>query len=645
LIVYQATKSEFLDAVFKRDIEVVILDAFKARVGHRVSKQEVRSWKESLLAMARVLHDDVIPASCGVAVEYGIPQTSKRIDVLLSGRDADGNDNLLIVELKQWETAKRTTMDAVVRTRYAHGEKDTNHPSYQSWSYAELLRNFNEIVDQAGVPLWPCAYLHNCPDGGDLFDPFYAHYIELAPVFLAGDDERTKLRSFIARHVRHGDGGELIYRIENGRIRPSRRLIDALQGMMAGKREFVLIDEQKLVYETALDRAQAAQIGPKQVVIVDGGPGTGKSVVAVNLLAALNSQARTVRYVSKNRAPRQVIEHTLAGSLRRSVITNLFGGSGSFVDARANEFDVLVVDEAHRLNAKSGLYGTRGDHQVSEIINAARCAIFFIDEDQRVTWKDVGRGDDIAARARRPGVGAEVTHLRLESQFRCSGSDGYLAWLDDALGIRRTANPLLDPSEYDFRVLETPNEVRALIEARNLPNNRARMVAGYCWDWSSKKNPGAMDVVIPQHGFGMQWNLASDEGLWITARESVKQIGCIHTCQGLEVDYVGVIIGPDLVVRNGVAHTHPERRSRQDQSIKGYRKAMESDPAGARAKVDAIIRNTYRTLMTRGMKGCYVYCTDPETATYFRARIARSYEQPSGSAELQMVADKAKDSP
>jgi DUF2075 family protein len=645
LIVYQSTKSGFLDAVFKRDIEVVIMDAFKARVGHRVSKQEVRSWKESLLAMAKVLHDDVIPASCGVAVEYGIPQTSKRIDMLLSGRDADGNDNLLIVELKQWESAKRTTMDAVVRTRYAQGEKDTNHPSYQSWSYAELLRSFNETVDQDGVPLWPCAYLHNCANGGDLLDPFYARYIELAPVYLAGDDERTKLRSFIARHVRHGDRGELIYRIENGRIRPSRRLIDALQGMMAGKREFVLIDEQKLVYETALDRAQAAQTGPKQVVIVDGGPGTGKSVVAVNLLAALNSQARTVRYVSKNRAPRQVIEHTLAGSLRRSVITNLFGGSGSFVGARANEFDVLVVDEAHRLNAKSGLYGNQGDHQVSEIINAARCAIFFIDEDQRVTWKDVGRGDDIAARARRPGVGAQVTHLRLESQFRCSGSDGYLAWLDDALGIRSTANPLLDPSEYDFRVLETPNEVRALIEARNLQNNRARMVAGYCWDWRSRKNPGALDVVIPQHGFGMQWNLASDEGLWITAPESVKQIGCIHTCQGLEVDYIGVIIGPDLVVRDGVAHTHPERRSRQDQSIKGYKKAMVSDPAGARAKVDAIIRNTYRTLLTRGMKGCYVYCTDPETAAYFRARIVRSHERPSDSAGLQMVADKANDSP
>jgi DUF2075 family protein len=619
LIVYQSTKSEFLNAAFTLDIEAVILDAYRSRTGHGVSRQEVRSWKESLLAMAKVLNDDIIPASCGVAVEYGIPQTSKRIDMLVSGRDEAGSGNLLIIELKQWESAKRTTMDAVVRTRFAQGESDTNHPSYQSWSYAELLRNFNETVDHDNVPLQPCAYLHNCRDGGDLLDPFYAHYINLAPVFLAGDQERQKLRAFIARRVRTGDSGELIYRIEKGRIRPSRRLIDALKGMMAGKREFVLIDEQKIVYETALARSHDAQSGIRQVVIVDGGPGTGKSVVAVNLLTSLISQGRNARYVSKNRAPRQVIEQSLAGALRRSRISTLFGGSGSFVDSPADEFDTLVVDEAHRLNEKSGLYGNKGDHQVSEIIRAARCAIFFIDEDQRVTWKDVGRHDDITERAIK--AGAQVTTLRLESQFRCNGSDGYLAWLDDVLGIRSTVNTMLDPNEYDFRVLDTPQEVQRLIEARNAPQNRARMVAGYCWDWKSRKDADAMDVVIPECGFGMQWNLASDEGLWITARDSVRQIGCIHTCQGLEVDYIGVIIGPDLIARDGQVEAQPEKRSKQDQSIKGFKKAMKSDPAAARSKADAIVRNTYRTLMTRGKKGCYVYCTDPRMAELLRSRI------------------------
>jgi DUF2075 family protein len=635
LIIYQATKSEFLHDAFTRDIEEVVLGAYRNRMGRGVSRQEIRSWKDSLQAMAKVLNDASIPGSCGVAVEYGIPQTSKRIDMLLSGCDEAGRSNLLIVELKQWESATRTTMDGVVRTYLAGGERETSHPSYQSWSYAELLRNFNETVHRDDVPLQPCAYLHNCLSGAGLLDAFYAHYVELAPVFLAGEEERARLRSFIARHVKHGDRGKLIYDIENGRIRPSRRLIDALTGMMAGKQEFVLIDDQKIVYETSLSTAAKSQTGTKQVVIIDGGPGTGKTVVAVNLLAKLIGDGLNARYVSKNRAPRQVIEHTLAGTIRRSRISTLFGGSGAFVDSPRDEFDVLVVDEAHRLNDKSGLYGNRGEHQVSEIIRAARCAIFFIDEDQRVTWKDVGRHEDIADRAR--AAGAKVTELRLESQFRCGGSEGFVAWLDNTLGIRATANQNLDISSYDFRVLDTPNEVRRLIEDCNAPGNRARMVAGYCWNWTSKKKPQAMDVTIPEHDFSMQWNLASDEGLWITAKDSVRQIGCIHTCQGLEVDYIGVIIGPDLIVREDKIQTRPEKRAKQDQSLRGYKAKLERDPLNARAKADAIIRNTYRTLMTRGLKGCYVYCTDPETSRYLRSRITSINDDPS----MRMVAEKS----
>jgi len=170
LIVYQATKSQFVNTVFTHDIESVILKEFRQKMGRGVARQEIWSWKESLLAIAKVLNDVSIPDDCGIAVEYGIPQTSKRIDLLLSGRDKTRRSNLLIVELKQWETVKRTPMDAIVRTRFAHGETDCSHPSYQSWSYAELLRNFNETVYSDDVPLHPCAYLHNCKDGGELLD-------------------------------------------------------------------------------------------------------------------------------------------------------------------------------------------------------------------------------------------------------------------------------------------------------------------------------------------------------------------------------------------------------------------------------------------------------------------------------------------
>lgn len=643
MIIYQSTKDGFLNDAFGQDIETVVLGAYQARTGHRVAKTEIRAWKESLLAMAKVLRHGSIPDDCGVAIEYVIPQTAKRIDLLLSGIDELNRSNLIIVELKQWEAATLTHKDGLVRTRFAGGESDTSHPSYQAWSYAELLRNFNEEVYSREVPLRPCAYLHNLLDGAVLNDPVYQPYVEKAPIFLSGQAERERLRAFIAHHVRRGDSGKLIVQIENGRIRPSRRLIDALIGMLEGKREFVLIDDQKVAYETVVAEIVEASEGAKRVIIIDGGPGTGKSVVAINLLAALTARRLMAKYVTKNRAPRAVFEQTLSGSYRRTQIASLFAGSGEFVETPADTFDALIVDEAHRLNEKSGLYANLGNNQIEEIIRAARCAVFFIDEDQRVTWKDIGRMSEIEAWAAR--AGAAVTHLKLASQFRCSGSDGYLAWLDQVLGIRDTANPTLAADEFDFRVFDAPNEVRRLIEEKNRTNNRARMVAGYCWDWKSKKQPSAFDVVIREHDFAMQWNLAQDGGLWITAERSVEQIGCIHTCQGLEVDYIGVIVGPDLIARGGEIVTRPEGRSRQDQSIKGYKKELREQPDETRRKADAIIKNTYRTLMTRGMRGCYIYCTDPEAAAYFRARIAYPYQQPSASAELRMVADKAKDQP
>ena len=620
VIVYNSTIDGFLDDAFRHDIEVVVRTAFKARTGREVARAEVRSWKESLIAVAKVLNDESIPRDCGVAIEYGIPQTSKRIDFIVSGTGPDERDQLLVIELKQWESARRTNKDGVVVTRFAGGESEVSHPSYQAWSYASLLENFNSAIHESDIQVRPCAYLHNCSAGGDLAHDFYGEYLERAPLFLQGDSERERLREFLRRHVRSGDRGRIIYEVEGGRIRPSKSLVDALVGMIDGKQEFVLIDDQKVAYETILEVARkAAATSQKHVVIVEGGPGTGKSVIAINLLVTLTANRLLARYVTKNRAPRQVFEHLLAGTKTRTQISNLFGNTGAFVDTAANVFDVLAVDEAHRLNEKSGFYGNEGNHQVEEIIGSSKCAVFFIDEDQRVTWKDIGDKRDIELRARR--AGAQVARLSLASQFRCSGSDGYLAWLDDVLGIRPTANPELDTGEFDFRVLDTPGEVRQLILERNAVANRARMVAGYCWDWRSRNDPSQMDVVIPERGFGMQWNLSQDEGLWIVAERSVEQIGCIHTCQGLEVDYIGVVIGPDLVARDGRVVAQPERRSKHDKSLNGYKKLLKESPEAASARAAAIIRNTYRTLMTRGMKGCYVYCTDDGMRDHLRARL------------------------
>lgn len=568
--------------------------------------------------MAKVLKDEEIPADAGVAIEYQLPQTSKRIDFVITGEDAEARSKVIIVELKQWSESRRSDKDAIVWARRGgrSGETEGTHPSYQAWSYAAYLQDFNAAVQDGEMSLQPCAYLHNHPRDGEIDHSHYKEHLARAPLFLA--QERGKLQAFIREHVRHGDRKGALYAIESGRIRPSKMLIDSVAGLLQGKSEFVLIDDQKVVHETIM-KVEARAEQRKQVVIVQGGPGTGKSVIAINLLGALLARKRNARYVSKNAAPRAVYEARLAGTFTKTRISNLFSGSGAFVNDVADTYDTLIVDEAHRLNEKSGLYRNLGDNQVKELIRSARCTVFFVDDDQRVTLLDIGHTEELRRWALE--FGAEVTELQLSSQFRCNGSDGYLAWLDDTLAIRPTANPILETDSYDFRVFDNPADMHALIALKNQANNRSRVVAGYCWKWPSKKDPAAWDIELPAFDYQRRWNLDKDGSLWIVTPGSVEQVGCIHTCQGLELDYVGVIIGPDLVFRDGAIVTDATRRASSDQSVKGLKKMMEADAEGARALADIIVKNTYRTLMTRGMKGCFVYCTDAPLAAFLRSRL------------------------
>jgi DUF2075 family protein len=242
-----------------------------------------------------------------------------------------------------------------------------------------------------------------------------------------------------------------------------------------------------------------------------------------------------------------------------------------------------------------------------------------LDENQRVTWQDIGSKEEIEKWAKK--YFAKIHYFKLESQFRCNGSDGFPALINNMLQIKETANFKHEDMKYDFQVVDSPNKLREMIFEKNKINNKARIVAGYCWNWVSNKI-NSFDIDIPKHNFQMKWNLKSDGNIWIISPNSVNEVGCIHTCQGLEVDYVGVILGTDLVVRDGIIITNPNNRARTDKSIYGYKRDLKINPELARKKVDEIIKNTYRTLMTRGLKGCYIYSVDEETNQYFKKFIA-----------------------
>lgn len=614
MIIYQNSKKAFIDDVVSNNIENVIHDFFKQKLGQSTTIGEINSWKNSMQYMNNVLSDIEIPNDAGVIIEYQIPQTSKRIDFILTGQDEYETNYAILIELKQWSESEMTDKDAVVTTFVGKRKREVSHPSYQVWSYASLLEGFNEAVYTSNISLKPCAYLHNYTSDNKIDNVFYQEYIDKAPLFFKNDT--YKLRAFIKQFVKFGDKRNIMFEIDGGRIRPSKNLADNLSSMLKGNDEFVMIDDQKVVYENALSLAKKATSDKKQVLIVQGGPGTGKSVVAINLLVKLTSQKYLAQYVTKNAAPRAVYETKLKGTFKKSEITNFFTGSGSFINTMPNIFDALIVDEAHRLNAKSGMFKNLGENQIKEIMHSSKLSIFFIDENQKVAIHDIGEIDEIKKLAIEQN--AEVTELELNSQFRCNGSDGYLSWLDYILQIRETANTSLDVKEYDFKVFDNPSDLRDTIFEKNLINNKARLVAGYCWSWKSKKDFNAKDIVFPEFDFAMKWNLTEDGMKWLIQPESVNEIGCIHTCQGLEVDYIGIIIGEDLIVRNGIVMVDPSKRDSNDSTIRGYKSMMKTNQDFTKELMRNIIKNTYRTLMTRGMKGCYIYCVDKETNEYFK---------------------------
>lgn len=622
MLIYSSTKRQFERDVISGSIARKIERQFYLHGINHNNDSEVTAWNNSLLEMQKVLSHPGFDDSIQVAIEYQIPQTAKRIDFLIAGENDAAEENVIVVELKQWDEAGRTSRHGIVTAFTGGMVRAVAHPSYQAYSYAKTIENFNATVQDEAIGMRPCAYLHNYKKSKleEISNPLYADVIDLAPLYIK--NEENKLRNFIQRYVTKGPKRNLLYVIDNGKIRPSKALQDALGSMLKGNEEFIMIDEQKVVYETILRLVDIAlRKNRKFTVVVQGGPGTGKSVVAIRLLVELVAKrGLNAQYVTKNAAPRNVyFEELRREKYKLGYVKNLFRGSGSYYDCDQNTFDCLITDEAHRLNAKSGMFQNKGENQIKEIINASRVSVFFIDEDQVVTTKDIGSVGEIKMWAKICGSEFfcdETT--KLVSQFRCNGSDGYLAFIDDVLGIRQTANYDGFDGDYELRIYDNPCEMREALRDKNRINNKARMVAGYCYEWRSKNSNdlSVFDIEL-ENDFRARWNFSTTQ-TWAIDEDSFDQVGCIHTSQGLEFDYVGVIIGKDLICRRGRVYTDPSKRAKSDQSLRGLKSNPDPDLG------DRIVKNTYKTLLTRGQKGCYIYCEDAELRVYLKARIAAS---------------------
>lgn len=620
MIVYNDIKRQFVNDVKDNSIADKILDAIKMRGLNAGHEKEYSSWQNSMNFMRNIVDDSEIDDEVRICIEYNIPLTSKRVDFIIAGADETGQDNIVIVELKQWQKAQVVADDMhyCVKTFVANTDRIVCHPSYQAYSYSCFLKNYSQSLTDEEINLIPCAYLHNYqPEYRQtLSNPIYQEWTELAPFFIK--NEVSAFSEFVKKHItKKSAKGDLLYLIDHGRLRPTKALQDSLASMVKGNKEFMLLDEQAVCFDMCLKTMnQCLKDRKKRTIIIQGGPGTGKSVLAVNLLMEYINQSLNASYVTKNSAPREAFLKLLTKSDAKKLvdIKQLFRSPFGLSKCVENGYDCLIVDEAHRLVKK--MYGDwSGENQVKECINASLLSIFLLDEDQAVTTKDIGSIEEVKHWCEELGSRLIITEeTRLISQFRCNGSDAYIQFIDNVLQrLPETISVDLNELNFDFKVFDNPNEMRDTLRIKNQENNKSRMVAGYCYDWNVKHHRGEWDIML-EDGFKAKWNLENDK-VWAINPDSFEEVGCIHTAQGLEFDYVGVFIGKDLTYSplTGLIETNKDAISKDDNSS-GIRSA-------APAKAHQLILNTYKTLLTRGQKGCYVYCEDPELRKHFLSCI------------------------
>ena len=612
MILYSSKVNDFINDINNNKISYILENMKQKELYEGTTSSEKQSWENSLKYMSEILKKASIPKDCTVVLEYNLPMTSSRIDFILCGYNCENKKNILIIELKQWSKVKEVKdSEILLETYVGNGIKKVIHPSYQAWSYKMLLKDFNQNIQENNIIVDACSILHNyIPNNNDpILDAKFSKLIKEVSIFFKDDED--KIIELINKKFCYGDNLSIIQEIDSSKLLPSKTLQENIDKLLKGNKEFKLIDNQMIIYDKILATIKKED---KNVIIVEGGPGTGKSVIAINLLANLTGQGKLCQYVSRNTAPRVIYGAKLKGTLNKTSIDNLFKTSGAYTATDEDIFDVLIVDEAHCLTEKSGLFNNYGENQIKEIIHSSKSSIFFIDERQQVHLNDIGTISEIKKWG--AYLNANIMELKLESQFRCNGSDNYLKFIDYLLGITIDFDGKIN---YDIAVCDSPQELESLIKTKNLENNKSRIVAGYCWNWNKDEidNTNYHDIKIGE--YGISWNLGAKQTFAID--DSINEAGCVHSVQGLEFDYVGVIIGEDLFYEDGKVCTNFQKHASSDPSFKGIKKLYKENEIMAREISNTIIKNTYRVLLTRGIKGCYIYCVDEKLNNYFKEQI------------------------
>jgi uncharacterized protein len=618
---YSGNASTFLEDSVHNRIADKMVDAFFQQYRYKPSPSETRSWRNSLGSMSQVLQYGNL-LDTGIILEYELPLTSKRLDCMVLGHGFSGSEQAVVVELKQWETCQESPGQNEVATYVGGAVRDVLHPAAQVRQYRMYLEDYHTAFASAGgsISVDACSYLHNYKpvDGDVLFSPKFQDVLADCPVFCSSD--ATQLIDYLQERVGEGGGAELLKDVEAAPMRASKKLMEHVAGVIKGRPEYILLDEQLIAYDRVLAEAAAGLDGAmKSAIVIKGGPGTGKSVIAINLMADLLKLGKDVHYSTGSKAFTETLRKVIGA--RGSTQFKYFN---SYMNADQDSVDVVICDEAHRIRKHSWNRFTKKENrtdraQIDELLSVARLPVFLLDNDQVVRPDELGSAEMIIESAKEKGF--NVLEYELEAQFRCLGSEGFINWINNTLGVRRTANVLWTGEDgFDFRVIDSPELLEKMIRDKAEQGASARMVAGFCWPWSKPTSDGFLvsDVVVGD--FKRPWNAKSSAGrlakgipkesLWAHEPTGIDQVGCVYTAQGFEFDYVGVIVGPDLVYDFDTQEWRGHKEHSYDTVVKRSKEAL----------VD-LLKNTYRVLMTRGLKGCYVHFMDKDTERFFRSRM------------------------
>jgi uncharacterized protein len=636
---YIGTLNQFYsDAVDNKIADKIAEKCKMNRIGF--APNEFNSWQRSLTLVAIQLKDSKLPDDLGIACELMPGRGKTSIDLVISGYDKEKNSNIVIVELKQWSSVDFSEVGESWVYTNVGGRKveDKLHPVLQALGYKSTLNKYNLFVEESNVRINSCAYLHNMKSAKIIKHNQFSKYFDLGSVFIK--DDKSKFIQFIANFISKGDNCKIINGISDSIIRPSQKLALNVGAIMKSREIYIPVEEQQKAIDTILrasiDSVSVAQLNiakqksflnktfslffkqtnaKKHVIIIEGGPGSGKSVIAVNVLAKLIEVQKNSMYCTPNIPLKDNIRINFDKESSDN-FNDSFQGPSGFTNGNQNEFEVLIVDEAQRLSEKFALNANML-YSPEKVIETALCSVFFVDERQMTSFKDIGSIKRILSAANKEK--AAIQRFDLESRFRCNGSLEYEQWLGNILGYDDDLIPF-SSVDFNFEVMNSATKLFEKISNLDSKQEMARLTASYCWRFNSRKNPKDVDFILDNGDFTAQWNSdfsGSDKQTWLT-HDPIERIGWVNEIQGNEVDYVGVIIGPDIYYNSekDILEIDYTKHHNVSAAKKGVAAAIKRGEKDAVVRCENAIRNCYWVLLTRATKGCFVFSEDPQVRDY-----------------------------